>query len=51
MKPLTYVFEFNHGSEQLRPYIMHEFAVNGAKHLVLGEYFIKRIIERGVELI
>ena len=45
MKPLTYVFEFNHGSEQLRPYIMHEFAVNGAKHLVLGEYFIKRIIE------
>lgn len=45
MKPLTYCFEFGHGNDTLRPYIMHEFAVNGAKHLVFGSYFICKILE------
>ncbi len=40
MLPLTYVFEFNQVSAQMRPYIFHEFAANGAKHLVFGEYFL-----------
>lgn len=46
MHPLTYCFEFSHGSDLLRPYIMHEFAVNGAKHLVLSEYFIRKVLEK-----
>jgi sugar phosphate isomerase/epimerase len=40
MRPLTYVFEFNQVSPKMRPYILHEFAANGAKHLVFGEYFL-----------
>ena len=45
MKPLTYCFEFNHGNDTLRPYIMNEFAANGAKHLVFSEYFIRKVFE------
>ena len=34
--PVTYYFAFRNAGKSLRPYLMHEFAVNGAKHLVLG---------------
>jgi sugar phosphate isomerase/epimerase len=43
--PLTYLFDFAHCSEQLRPYIMAEFASNGAKHLVLSNTLISMIMQ------
>ncbi len=44
MLPLTYVFEFNHGDDEMRRYILREFADSGAKHLVLGSYFFQKIM-------
>jgi sugar phosphate isomerase/epimerase len=42
--PITYLFDFEHCTEQIRPYIMSEFAANGAKHLVLTDTLIRMII-------
>ena len=39
--PVTFLFDFNRTNDLLRPYIMHEFAVNGAKHLVLSDTLLK----------
>ena len=44
MLPLTYVFEFGHLNAAMRPYILHEFAANGAEHIVFGEYFLGQIL-------
>ncbi len=42
--PITYLFEFKFTDDRLRPYIMNEFAVNGAKHLVLSSTFIGMVM-------
>ena len=42
--PVTYLFDFEHTDEMTRPYVMHEFAVNGAKHLVLSDTMISMIM-------
>ena len=42
--PVTFFFEFNKTNEAMRPYIMGEFAANGAKHLVLTHDFISGIM-------
>lgn len=42
--PVTFFFEFNRLDEQIRPYIMGEFAANGAKHLVLTHDLINCIM-------
>ena len=42
--PVTFYFDFGSIGETARPYIMAEFARYGAKHLVLAEPFITRII-------
>ena len=35
--PITYLFDFEFSTEKMRPYIMAEFAANGARHLVLTD--------------
>ena len=42
--PVTYFFEFRKVNEQTRPYIMGEFASNGAEHLVLCHDLINMIM-------
>lgn len=43
MQPITYLFDFELCNDEMRPYIMNEFAKNGAKHLVLSDEFIMRM--------
>lgn len=45
MIPLTYLVDFAAANEQSYPYIMKEFAANGAKNLVLTDYLISRIFQ------
>ena len=42
--PVTFVFSFKSVPDTLRPYILHEFAVNGAKHLVLTNFLIQEMM-------
>ena len=42
--PVTFLYDFEHVSDRMRPYIMQEFAQAGAKHLVLSDTLIKMII-------
>ena len=42
--PVTYLFDFECTDDKTRPYVMHEFAVNGAKHLVLSDTLISMIM-------
>lgn len=42
--PVTYIFDFTRANETMRPYMMHEFAVNGAKYLVLNTGLIQMIL-------
>ena len=42
--PVTYLFDFEYTDETTRPYVMHEFASNGAKHLVLSDTLISMIM-------
>ena len=42
--PVTYLFDFECTDEKTRPYVMHEFASNGAKHLVLSDTMISMIM-------
>ena len=41
--PVTFVFAFTAVNETLRPYILHEFAANGAKHLVLSSSLMRAL--------
>ena len=43
--PVTYHFNFKAVGDALRPYIFHEFAANGAKHLVLTRELIQMIFQ------
>ena len=43
--PVTFLFDFEHTEGIAIPYAMHEFAVNGAKHLVLTDTLIRRIMQ------
>ena len=43
--PVTYLFDFEQVGESLRPYVMHEFAANGAKNLVLSGPLIAQIMQ------
>ena len=42
--PVTFRFDFGYTNEQMRPYVMHEFAANGAKHLLLGHMLLNSIV-------
>ena len=42
--PITFRFNFECTDERTRPYVMHEFAANGAKHLVLSETLLRMIL-------
>ena len=42
--PVTFLFDFELVGDPLRPYVMHEFAANGAKHLVLSGPLIGQIM-------
>ena len=44
MQPATYLFDFEHTDDKTRPYIMQEFARNGARHLVLTDTLIRQIM-------
>ena len=42
--PVTYLYDFEYTDDKTRPYVMHEFAANGAKHLVLSDVLISMIL-------
>lgn len=42
--PVTYRFNFEYTDDRTRSYVMHEFAANGAKHLVLSETLFRMIL-------
>ena len=42
----TYLFDFEGTDDKMRPYVMHEFAANGAKHLVLNSSLLQMILAR-----
>ena len=44
--PVTYLYQFENCPENARPWVMHEFAVNGAKHLVLTDTILGDILKR-----
>ncbi len=43
--PLTFLFDFEHTTDKSRPYVMQEFAANGARHLVLTDTLISMILK------
>ena len=43
--PVTYLFDFEYTDSKTRPYVMHEFAVCGAKYLVLTDTLISMILQ------
>jgi len=43
--PVTHIFEFEQTNERMRPYIMAEFAANGARNLVLTSTLIREILK------
>lgn len=44
--PVTFLYDFEHITDRMRPYIMQEFALAGAKHLVLTDVLVKMILAR-----
>lgn len=42
--PLTFLFDFNYVTDKMRPCIMQEFAAGGAKHLVLSDFFMGKLL-------
>lgn len=42
--PVTFLYDFEHISDRMRPYIMQEFALAGAKYLVLSDTLVEKII-------
>ncbi len=43
--PVSFLFDFGKTNDQTRPYVMHEFAANGAKHLVLCNTLIGEVMK------
>jgi len=43
--PVTFLFDFEYTDSKTRPYVMHEFAANGAEHLVLTDTLISMIFQ------
>lgn len=41
---VTYLFDYENIDAKSRSYVMHEFAVNGAKHLVLTDTLLRQIL-------
>lgn len=48
--PVTYLYDFEEVSEKMRPRIMHEFAANGAKHLVYTAGLIRQCLQNMTNL-
>ena len=44
--PVTYLFDYEHCDDLTRPYIMQEFADNGAENLVLSDTLIAEILQK-----
>lgn len=44
LPPVTFLFDFEHTNDASRPYILHEFAANGARHMVLTDTLIAMIM-------
>ena len=42
--PVSFGYEFAHSNENTRRHIIHEFAVNGAKNLVLTDSLLKKML-------
>lgn len=42
--PVTFLFDFDTLDDKTRAYIMNEFAANGAKHLVLSDTLLRKIV-------
>ena len=43
--PISFLFDFEPAGDRIRPYVMHEFAANGAKHLVLSSTLIGEVMK------
>lgn len=44
--PVTFVYEFHRTDDLIRPYILHEFAANGAEYMVLSDSLLAQILQR-----
>lgn len=44
LPPVTHLFDFEHTHDKMRPYIMAEFAANGATNLVLTDTLIREVM-------
>ena len=44
--PVTFVYEFHRTDDLIRPYILHEFAANGAEYMVLSDSLLAEILLR-----
>lgn len=44
--PVTFLYDYEHISDRMRPYIMQEFALAGAKYLVLSDTLIEMIMAK-----
>ena len=42
--PVSFLYDFEHVDDKGRVHIMHEFAANGAKYLVLSDSLIRKIL-------
>ena len=42
--PVTFLYDFEHVSDRMRPYIMQEFALAGAKYLVFSDILLEKTI-------
>ena len=49
--PITYLFDFEFCTEKMRPFIMEEFAANGARHLVLSDVLISQCFAQAAALL
>ena len=44
--PVTFLAHFGNADEEMRKFLLHEFADAGAKHLVLSNELISAIMEK-----
>jgi len=43
--PVTHLFDFEYTNDKTRPYVMAEFAANGARNLVLTDTLIREVVK------
>ena len=44
--PVTFAYEFDHTDDFTRPCVLHEFAANGARYMVLTDVLLAQLLQR-----